>query len=179
MPETQNQQTDNKAKKRKIALWVKIAGVIGVIILLLLLLHMCGQKKEPEMTGGVTFGVIDLEDGQSNVDPQELANSIVEQNQFRVFINTEIVVDAKRQADLMIQNDEANHYDCYVELIDNDTGKTLYKSDVVSPGFKIESDKLDKKLSEGVHNATAYFHVLDEDGSEINKIGVATTITAV
>jgi len=168
----------NNSKKTKSSRWLKIAGIVAIIILILLLLSMCHSKGRQEQSGGVTFGVIDLEDGQSNIDPQELANTIVDENQFQVFINTEMVVNDKQQADLLIQNSEANHYDCYVQLVENESGKTLYKSDILQPGFKIETDRLERKVPSGTHDCTAFFHVLDENGAEINQIGVEATITA-
>ena len=103
-----------------------------------------------------------------------MANAIADESMFQVFINSEMVVTSNNQVDFRIQNTENNFHPCYVEIMENQ--KTLYKSDIINPGYKLESDELDENLEPGVHNCVAYFHVLNDDGNEINKIGVDVTI---
>ena len=54
--------------------------------------------------------------------------------------------------------------------------KEIYHSDVISPGYKLETDQLSKKLDSGTYPCTAYFCVLNEDGSEYNRIGLEITL---
>lgn len=117
-------------------------------------------------------GVINLPSG---TDAQTLVDEAVEQGMFQVFMNTDITINSKNEANLLIQNSESNHYSAYVEIY-KDT-ELLYKSDIIQPGYKIEHDKLKNDLDPGTYECKAYFHILDLDSNlEINKIGLSVAI---
>ena len=133
------------------------------------------DKTDESPSGGVSLGVIDLNDEENqNIDLEGMANAIADESMFQVFINSEMVVASNGQVDFRIQNTKDNFHPCYVEIVEGQ--ETLYESDIIRPGYKLESDELSETLSPGVHSCVAYFHVLNDDGSEINKIGVDVTI---
>ena len=164
-------QTQNSNKKMVIA----IIAILIIAALLVGLKSCTAGKPDDTHSGNISLGVIDLdEDENQNIDLEGMANAIADESMFQVFINSEMVVTSNNQVDFRIQNTENNFHPCYVEIMENQ--KTLYKSDIINPGYKLESDELDENLEPGVHNCVAYFHVLNDDGNEINKIGVDVTI---
>lgn len=164
---------DGRARKRPV--WKKVAAIAVIILLILLLLTRCGHGEDPSASGSVMFGVIDVGDagdGDGAPDLQELANAALEENMFRVFIATRMEVDMEGAFAPMIQNTSVNRHPCWVEIVDDD-GSTVYESDMVGPGYKIEQDVLPEPLTRGKHDCKAYFHVMegaDKDAREINAI---------
>lgn len=177
-PQEPEQKKDDSKKKWERRL-IRVGIVLLLILLLLLLLRTCGAKNN-EIVDGVTIGVIDMDEGETNgnyTDLQALVNSIVDENQFLVFIDTRIVCLPDGRFFPRIQNSEPNHHACWVEIVEGD--KTIYESDVLQPGYKIERDKLKTKLSEGSHECQALFHVLKGDtkgDGEINVVKVNVTL---
>ncbi len=154
---------------------IKVVIILILILLFLLLLVRFLGKKETGEIGGVTLGVIDL---PSDFDVQSYVNSIVEEGMFQVFINTNIILDGNNKANLLIQNSEKNKYPAFVEFItDDENQELLYKSSVISPGYKIETAELPNDLADGIHPCKAYFHLLDDAGKEVNKVAVNVKIS--
>ena len=173
--EVQVESGENQKRKVDKARICKILILIGILLLLLLFLTMCGARGNKNSSGGVSLGVIDMDaEENAGIDLQGMANAVVDESMFQVFINTEMVVPSNGQVDFRIQNTEANFYPCWVEVVEGDV--VLYTSDIIPPGYKLESDELDMPVSAGLHNCVAYFHVMDEDGAEINKVAVDVTI---
>lgn len=169
---------DGKAKKRSV--WKKVAAIAIIVLIILLLFVRCSGKREAVGNGSVTFGVIDVDDpgGDGARDLQALANAVLEENMFRVFITTRMEVDREGAFAPMIQNTSVNRHPCWVEILDDD-GSTIYESDVIEPGYKIERDVLSEPLTRGKHDCKAYFHVMeaaDKDGKEIDIVGVDVTM---
>lgn len=164
-----------RKKRRK---WPKVAAMIAIIIIIiLLLLRSCnGGRPVPEPGDGVSIGVIDegnVPPTKSPLDPQTEVDGIVAENQFQVFINTRMEVLPDGHFEPLVQNSEANRYACWIEIVDGD--EVLYSSDIVRPGYKIERDMLNGKLTRGRHDCQALFHVLkgeDMDSGEINTVNV-------
>lgn len=155
---------------------VAIVIMVGIIILLCCL-SQCSHRLESN--GNITFGVIEVQSALNDtVDLQKLANEIVAQDSFRVFIATRIEVDKTGAFCPLIQNAAANRYACRVELVD-EFGCTIWISGIVEPGYKIECASLNESLIRGMHNCKAYFHVLesaDENAAEVNAIGVDISV---
>lgn len=128
---------------------------------------------DPGQPDGVTLGAIDVGagDGRTPIDLQKMVNDAVSEKEFRVFIDTKVIVEPDGSFKPRIQNVEANHYACWVEIVDEDGG-IVYESDVLEPGYKIESDRLAAPLGGGRHACEARFHVLrgtDRSSGEINS----------
>lgn len=164
-------QEEPKPKKHKKLRYI----IIGVIILLLLLLlHCCGQK---ESYGDVLLGEIDW-DEPANL--QEQVDAAVAAGMTNVFMNTNIYLeDGISKANLLIQNAETNPAPIQVDLIRDDTGETLYESEVIPVGHKIEEGKLLQDLDPGEYGCTAVFSILNpDDASEvINQVKLNVTVT--
>ncbi len=174
---------------------LKIAGVVGVSLLIILMLTQClggcfrtdneGKPNDENgntnpgvsenvPTGDIEAGTIDIVDEDNNRDLQAEVNEAVEDGMFNVFINTEIYLENGRsKANLLIQNSKNNKRPVVVEIRMRDTDEVIYRSDVIPAGSKIENAELGKVLSKGTYLCIAYFNVLNPETQElINRIGV-------
>lgn len=158
-------EEDNKKKSKHTTL--KIIGIIILLLLILLILFKCSYNPDTIKSSGIEKGVINL---ASKEDTQLLVNQAVEQGMFQVFMNTDIQVNSNKEANLLIQNSKQNHYSTYIVIYKDD--EVIYKSDIIEPGYKLEKDRIEYELEPGVHECTAYFIVLDNNGKELNKIGL-------
>lgn len=134
------------------------------------------QEKEYEFTGttGLLEGEIDLTDKE---ELQRRVNEAVEKSMFQIFINSDIKIDKNGVADIGIQNNKNNHYDCFV-TIDDHEGNEIYKSPVMKPGFKVEADVLNCEFEEGkTYDCISHFYALDANGEIINCINGEIKIT--
>ena len=148
--------------------------IILIIIIILLLLRSCsteaksgGNKNNYATSGEIVPGEIEF---MSQEEIQQKVNETVVKGMFQVFMNTKITVDKDGVMDLKIQNNKNNHYDCFVTIYKGND--QIYKSDVIKPGYKLETDTLTYELEAGTHDCLAYFCVLNEAGEEINQIGL-------
>lgn len=134
----------------------------------------------------MTRGSIELEAGkvrpqseiQSELDAAGLDAGV------ELYINSNMVMlDSKSTANLLVQNSENNKNDqqiyiyCNDVLDDNGDAVCIYKSDIIPPGYKIESAKLLIPLGEGTHACRVSFHVLDADGQDKAEINGKINIT--
>lgn len=75
-------------------------------------------------------------------------------------------------SDAYVANSEHNTYAIYFDVIDNETGETLYSSPYIMVGSDISGFLLDKKLSAGEHEATVMYTLVDQD-KDFEKISSA------
>ncbi|WP_156036113.1 hypothetical protein [Butyrivibrio sp. AE3004] len=78
--------------------------------------------------------------------------------------------------DAYVTNDATNESPVYFDIIDDDTGETIYSSPVLELGAKIEKFKLDKKLDKGDYNCTLIYHLVDDEQNELTTVRVGTII---
>ena len=112
-----SEQNNNKKKASRTKAVAAIA--VLVIIAIILCLKACTADKTDESpSGGVSLGVIDLNDEENqNIDLEGMANAIADESMFQVFINSEMVVASNGQVDFRIQNTKDNFHPCYVEIV--------------------------------------------------------------
>lgn len=173
-PKEETMEKRDKDKKKVKKRIIKIGILVFLIILLLLLLFKCSYDYSQPVPNEnrIEQGVINLPDKE---EAQKLVNEAVEQGMFQVFMNTNITINNKNEANLLIQNSESNHYTTYVEIYNGED--LIYKSGKIAPGYKLESDKIEKELAPGKYDCQANFHVVDNDNQEINTINLNVTIT--
>jgi hypothetical protein len=75
-------------------------------------------------------------------------------------------------SDAYVANSEHNTYAIYFDVIDNETGETLYSSPYILVGSDISGFLLDQKLSAGEHKATVMYTLVDQD-HDFEKISSA------
>lgn len=173
----QEKERRNKCDEKSNTLLVVI-GILAIIIILLLLKSCSGADNvergdiQFSSSGEIVQGEIEL---MNQEVIQRKVNETVEKGMFQVFMNTKIKVDNQNEMNVKIQNSQNNNYDCYVIITMNE--QTIYKSGVISPGYKLEYDTLPINLDAGTHDCVAYFCVLNDEGNEINRVGLNITLT--
>jgi hypothetical protein len=154
--------SDGTGKKRRIWPWI-----VAVCILLLALLaawwfliYQPSLAKDDWYDGGMTIGSYE---GKSQEDIEAALNAQVKEGEMNITCAPVINVDSStRQADIRMENIEANHVDQKFTITSED-GTVLYQSGAVSPGNHIQTVTLDSVPSAGTHNVTVTFQGYDRD----------------
>ena len=166
----------------------KTAGVVILILLIialaLFLLRSCSGEQAPDPTpsGGIVYDTGAVEGGWDEADTDKIVDSLnkkVEQGMINISMNTSpIFQNGTSTGNLMIVNESINNYPQVVEIVRNDTNESIYKSDAIAVGSKIESAKLDADLDAGTYDCTAMFYNVDPDtGDYLGCAGAIITVT--
>lgn len=181
-----------KSKRAWIKLFVFVHSVAWAAIAFLILLSvrllgpgtasMTQQNGASPPTGKAPeHGAIQLEEqlsSRSEAEIMQRLNEEVEKGMFHIFMNTDITLDEKGQADLYLQNIGQNRDACIVEIYDKETNDLYYKSELILPGYKVEYDQLAMPVAKGEHACLAKFIVVDPSTKQHkNEIGLNITIT--
>ena len=110
------------------------------------------------------------------------AGSLPQPSNFALQANAEVTMSlAGGRANVLLGNPEENTRDCRVALILDDTGETVYETEVLHPGERIAYAGLDTDAFEGAgeYAATAVFTILDEEtGETIGRVEAGLVIRA-
>lgn len=88
--------------------------------------------------------------GKDEAEIEELLNAAVEEGMVDIGIQADPVFEHNgAKGRLGIENIAANHYAFQVDLILEDTGETVYRSGLISPGYYIEYVSLERELEAG------------------------------
>lgn len=172
--QTQESQTQKPKKKRR---GVITAIAIIVIIILLLYLRACGGTQS---NGGLELGVIDSGALSTEADKERLQQTLnqqVEEGMVGLFMNTAIDVEQDGYANWLIQNIEQNKFSQQVTVLKKETGEILYESPVIDPGYKVETDKVQKTLDAGTYDCLARFTIMDTETHEaVNTVDLEVKV---
>ena len=124
-------------------------------------------------------GLLKGKDGEeiSNILGEKIAEGMV-----NVSIEGNVLFEQNgKKGRLGIQNIEANRYSFTVDLILDDTGETIYQSNLIDPGYYIEYVELNKTLSAGTYSATAVFktYSLDETEDQIGEVNTKINLEVI
>lgn len=170
---------------------VKTIILFLVIILILLLCfvgcrYMIGKTNEdtPEASQESTFkmdtGVTEQRDvNEDDSKIKESLNQKVADSMINISMNTSPTFETgSSEGYLNIVNNKVNNYPQVVEIIRDDTGEVIYKTDGIPIGGMIETDKLDVNLPKGEYKCTAFFTSVDiKTGLALGKAGAKITVT--
>lgn len=88
-----------------------------------------------------------------------------------IFMNTSITMDnGNDTASVLIQNNKSNEYAQRIEFIDYITGEIIYNSGIVKPGYSIDEDRLNIRLSRGEYVYKVLVDILNKKGDLIKTI---------
>lgn len=71
--------------------------------------------------------------------------------------------NGSKSGNIMFENEEANQKYLMLELVLDETGESIYKSDLIPPGSHIDTCTLTKALDKGQHSATAMVYAFRLD----------------
>lgn len=135
--------------------------ILIAILFIMILLCKCTCKQN-SMTPG-TIDIVNNKPAVTQDQTQSDVNKLAEEGKFSVFINSNIVLEnGTSEANLLIQNEEANKKPAIIEIYTKDTNELIYRSYSLPAGYKIEKAKLDKELAKGTYDCKADFIILDE-----------------
>lgn len=167
---------ETKKKKGNRVLLVVLVIVMAAILLTLLYTfgwapYQQEQQKEQDIIAEENAQMGILPD-MSEDEIRERLNTIVADSMLNISINSNPVFEnGEAEGNLRIENIPGNSYAFAVEVKLDDTGETVYKSGLISPGYFVENAKLLRSLKQGVYPATAVFTAYTTD--EKKEIGTA------
>ena len=143
----------------------------------------CSAEKPADVSEptGIIYDESAVEGGWETKSREEIEASLnekVAEGMINISMNTApSFADGSAEGNLMIVNEEVNRYPQKVEILRNDTGETVYASNAIPVGSKIERARLSVSLPAGTYECTAYFHSLDPvTGNVIGTAGAVVTI---
>jgi len=118
-----------------------------------------GQREADALQGSINQ--------MTEEEIQQALNNIVEEGMFRISIASDIIALEHGKAELRIENNLQNRYIMQVSIYLDENGKEIYSTDLIDPGYYIQSAELDEHLEPGEYEATAVFTALYPDSEEI------------
>lgn len=115
------------------------------------------------------------------IDKKEIEESLnkkVAESMINISMNTTpSFKDGKSEGNLNIVNNTVNNFPQIVEIVRNDTGEVIYKSNGILVGSEIKTARLSVELPKGEYECTAYFtSVNTETGLAVGTAGAKITI---
>lgn len=181
----------NKGRKKKIAI-ISIILLVVIALLIIIGFKSCNNgidmdqlrkqiqdaqaKLDDSINGGKQSG--DLDTSNAKEIKMELQKKTDDSYMnYKINVNP-VFKDAKSVGNLMIENTNGNKGLLQVEIIDENTKETMYKSPVMSPNEHIQEDKLSKEFTKGKYPAIAYFRSYDPDTKQLmGEAGFKINIT--
>lgn len=160
-----NQTNEDKKKKKRLLL---------IILLLLVAISAGGlyyyfsTKTEPVQVISGDY-LPDAKEAKKMSDKEVKAaeQKAVDASKFNMVIKSEAVFETSdSEGSLYIQNPVENDYPINVVIRLDSNNEQVYSSGAIQPGYEINGAKLEKKLAQGDHAATATFDIYD---SKTNK----------
>ena len=181
----QDNPREHKSHTRVIAITFLLALVLVVSVCFLIRAvgkpNQSDESAEP-VSSGLVYDSSAVEGGWENLSPEEIEaalNEKVAEGMINISMNTAPYFESgTAEGNVMIVNEAINNYPQKVEFIRNDTGETIYASNAIPVGSKIERAALDVELPAGTYECTAMFHNLDPaTGDILGTAGAIITIT--
>jgi len=99
---------------------------------------------------------------------QQELNRVVEEGMFNISIASSVVFEnPEASGQARIENVAANRYHMQVDITLDDTGETVYSSQLIRPGYSIEHIKLKRPLPPGEYAATAVFSAITQQEMQL------------
>ena len=167
-----NIHVNRNNRKKCLILAAAAAVLLGVAVTAALL------PGRPEEQGD--FAVDERTDTSAEMKDPAFIQKKVQENAdaSRMILRINSQIHLKKNGDealLYLSNVPENPYDLYLELICDESGKTVYKANILKPGDSVEKDRLTGIERSGAQPYTALFHIL-EDGKEISTVEYAVTV---
>ena len=171
-----------KTKLSPIQISLIALAILVVIAVIVTFAVRKDEPKGPAAQSGIVYDDSAVEGGWENLSPEVIEaalNEKVSEGRINISMNTApYYEDGSAEGNVMIVNEAINNYPQKVEFIRNDTGETIYASNAIPVGSKIERAALDVELPAGTYECTAMFHNLDPaTGDILGTAGAIITIT--
>jgi len=156
-----------KYKKRSRRVLVLI---IAVILLLLAIagvgLYLYAQQAQQTKFERYQFDTDAMAGRIQAMTEEEIQaelDRVVEEGMFNISIASSIVFESPDgPGEARIENVAANHYHMQVDIALDDTGEIIYSSNLIRPGYSIETIRPIRRLEPGIYRATATFSAITQ-----------------
>lgn len=183
----QQKKNDKSHKSNRVVIILLLIIIALLAAGMVFLITMNNNKKEeskedilePNPLVAETEAELGIMPGMSDDEIKDRLNRLVADGMLNVSMNsTPYFEDGKSKGNLRIENIPGNSYSFTVEINRDDTGETIYKSNLIDPGYYVENAKLDVELSRGEYPCTAIFTAYDmEKDYQIGTAAMEITIT--
>ncbi|MEG1011214.1 MAG: hypothetical protein RRZ93_02935 [Ruthenibacterium sp.] len=160
----QNRHTLRRRKSRRRVLYVAAATAV-IILILLLCLRGC-QKSGTGALQRDAAAKAGIMPGMSDTEIADRLNRIVKDSEVNVTMNAQPVLK-DGTLNVAIENIPANRFAFRVKVVMDKSQKELFETDIIDPGYYIESVKISEKLAPGTYDATASFTCYDPESLQI------------
>lgn len=156
-----DKKQEHKKEKRSPA--TKIILVVVILLLISLLIRCAVSCQQRKMVNEMEEFVTEFEENMNAITEiedamkQEAVNTLVEEGMMHVNFSTKAYFDGKVSTKFNIKNIENNHDDIVFEIFD-ESGKSIYKSKKIAPGYEMKCIELDRELTKGRHECTIEIH---------------------
>lgn len=179
--ESKVKTTDNSKEKKHRIIGTAFMVIISLVIILLAF-KGCSDNPVNLPDRGLVYDSEAVSGGWDEADIEKIKeglNEKVQAGMINISMNTAPKFESgSAEGNLMIVNETINNYPQIVIITRNDTGETIYESDGIAVGSKIEKAKLDVVLPAGTYECTAMFHNVDpETGASLGCAGAEIEIT--
>lgn len=150
-------ESDRKRKKRGAAFWIgiilAILCAIGAGFLLWSMLGNMPAERQGELGDLASMSDAEI---QAGID------DLVAKSMFNISIASQVDFDSgTSEGEWKIENPATNSHLMTVQVVRDDTGETIYETNVIEPNHHITSDVLAVDLPAGSYGCTAKFFALD------------------
>lgn len=166
---------DKKRRSRR-RVWIRI-----LVILIVAALAGAGYYvwdryiRKPEGYERYQFDTAAMAGRIQNMSEEEIQaelDRVIEDGMFNISIASAIVFETpKAEGQARIENIAANNYHMQVDIVLDETGETIYSSQLIQPGYSIEYITLNRELEPGEYPATAVFSAITQE--ELQLFGTA------
>ena len=130
------------------------------------------SQQKPNRFDREETAIAGLIEGKDAPEIQELLNRTVSEGMVDIIYNASPTFGENgKRGNINVQNIPGNRYSFIITLTLDSTGETLYKSNLINPGYYVQYIGLNKTFTSGSYPATLKFEVYDISGDTDDKIG--------
>ena len=163
-------QAARRARQRKRTLKIIAVYLILLLVLAAAFFVWVFLDTEPEYDR-YQFDTAAMEGRIQTMTEEEIQqelNRVVEEGMFNISIASSIVFESPTaQGQARIENVPSNRYHMQVTIALDETGETVYASNLIRPGYSIEYITLNRQLPPGEYNATAVFSAITQQEMQL------------
>lgn len=167
---------DKKRRGRR-RVWIRILVILIVAAALAGAGYYVWDRyiRKPEGYERYQFDTAAMAGRIQNMSEEEIQaelDRVIEDGMFNISIASAIVFETpKAEGQARIENIAANNYHMQVDIVLDETGETIYSSQLIQPGYSIEYITLNRELEPGEYPATAVFSAITQE--ELQLFGTA------
>jgi len=161
-----------KGRRSYLSKWVMM-----VFVFLLIGMFLTGVGLQRYIMNQEIRNKPEMAEGMEAEEARDLRNRQLVNSMNYVSIEREIYFDrSDTLGEARISNDKESNFGCTVTLIRDATGEEIYHSDIIEPGYYIESIYLNSSLEKGYHPCTVIWSFYTEIDEYVGETARKTVV---